>query len=601
MWHRAPGAPAPRKVRCAALFDDAIGSLGTRRSPLLTLCLIGLLLYVAQAVFIPLALALLLSFLLVPLVRWLERVGTRRLLAVVVVMLLSFGGVAAVGTLIVSQTVELADRMPEYNKTVRGKLGTASAMVASAERFVRVVNVFDMVETVTPGKRVSPLKVEVVPTRLSAWKALAGPLLAPLVTTVLVLAFAIFMLMQWDDLRERVLRLSGQRRISLTTRALEDASQRVSRYLGMQLAINVGLGIVFALGLAVIGIPNAPLWGILLALLRFVPYVGPWIAGAFPLALAFAVADGWTPLLLAFGLLVLLEILAGQFVEPLLYGAKTGLSPLGTLVSFLFWGWMWGGVGMLLAMPLTVCLVVAGRYVPQLETISILLGDQKALAPWARLYLRLLALDPDEASEIYASERKRTPRLAALYDDVLAPALSVAERDSHDGQLGDERRRLVYSTLRHFAEEDRSAASEDETREGVVLCLPARNEADFVTALMGAQVLERAGLPAQAVLHDAEPSAIIERVAVQKPAAVVVAALPQVAVVSAYEQCRKLRDLFPDLPIVVGIWKADDIPPNTRARLRAAGADELVTTFDELEQVMKRLQERRAPSGLVGT
>jgi predicted PurR-regulated permease PerM len=561
---------------------------------------VGLLLYVAQAVFIPLALALLLSFLLVPIVQWLERRGAARLLAVLSVMLLSFAFVAGVATLMVSQTVELADRMPEYNKTVRSKLGTASASVANVERFVRITNVFETVERMTPGRRQPPLKVEVVQTRLNAWKSLAGPFIAPLATTVLVLAFAIFMLVQWNDLRERVLRLSGQRRMSLTTRALEDAGDRVSRYLGMQLAINVGMGVVFALGLGVIGIPNAPLWGVLLALLRFIPYVGAWIAGAFPLVLAFVVSDSWTPMLLAFGLLIVLEIAAGQFLEPLLYGAKTGLSPLGTLVSFLVWGWMWGGVGMLLAMPLTVCLVVAGRYVPQLETISILLGDQKALAPWARLYLRLLALDPDDASELYAAERKRTPDLATLYDDVLAPALSVAERDSHDGQLSDERRRLVYSTLRHFAEEDRTSAGDGEPREGVVFCLPARNEADFVTALMAAQVLEHAGIAAEAVPHDREPSEIIERLAVQKPAAVLVAALPQVAIVSAHEKCRRLRDLFPDLPIVVGIWKADDIPANTRARLVAAGAAELVTTFGELERSIKRLEQRRAPAGLVG-
>ncbi|HVR18882.1 MAG TPA: AI-2E family transporter [Polyangiaceae bacterium] len=581
--------------------DDAIGSLGTRRSPLLTLCLVGLLLYVAQAVFIPLALALLLSFLLVPVVHWLERRRVPRPSAVVAVLVLSFAAAGGVMTLLVSQTIELADRMPEYSKTIRGKLGAASASAANVERFVRIVNVFDAVERMTPGKRETPIKVEVVPTRLDAWRSFAGPLLAPLATTVLVLAFAIFMLIQWDDLGERVLRLSGQRRISLTTRALQDAGKRVSRYLAMQLTINVGLGFVFAFGLGAIGIPNAPLSGVLLALLRFIPYVGAWIAGAFPLALAFAVTDSWTPLLFALGLLIVLEIVAGQFLEPLLYGAKTGLSPLGTLISFLFWGWMWGGVGMLLAMPLTVCLVVAGRYLPQLETISILLGDQRALAPWARLYLRLLALDPDEASEIYAAERKRTPELPTLYDDVLAPALSVAERDSHDGQLSDERRRLVYSTLRHFAEEDRTPASDSGQREGVVLCLAARNEADFVTALMAAQVLERTGFAAEAVPHDVEAGAIIERIAVQKPGAVLVAALPQVAVVSAHEQCRRIRDLFPDLPIVVGIWKADDIPANTRARLRAAGADELVTTFQELVQSMKRLSEHRTPTALVGT
>ena len=588
-------------VRSGALPDDALGSLGTRRSPLLTLCLVGALLYVAQAVFIPLALALLLSFLLVPVVRWLDRRGAPRAVSVVAVVLLSFACAGGVTTLLVTQSVELADRLPEYTKTIRQKLSTASAGIAGVERFAKVVNVFEA-ERMTAGKREVPTKVEVVQTRFNAWKSLAGPLLAPLATAGLVLAFAIFMLVQWDDLRERILRLSGQRRMSLTTRALEDAAERVSRYLAMQLAINAGLGIVFALGLAAIGIPNAPLSGLLLALLRFIPYVGAWIAGAFPLALAFAVSDSWTPLLLTFGLLGLLELIAGQFLEPLLYGAKTGLSPLGTLVSFLFWGWMWGGVGMLLAMPLTVCLVVAGRYVPQLETISILLGDQRALAPWARLYLRLLALDPDEASEILAAERKRTQDLAALYDEVLAPALSVAERDSHDGQLSDERRRLVYSSLRNFVEEDRGTASEgSEPREGAILCLAARNEADFVTAIMAAQVLERAGLAAEPVSHDREASAVIERIAVQKPAAVVVAALPQVAAVSAYEQCRKLRDLFPDLPIIVGIWKADDVAANTQARLRAAGADELVTTFGELRQSVERVNARRTPSALVGT
>jgi len=558
---------------------------------------VAAVLYLAQAVFIPLALALLLAFLLAPLIRFFERVGLRRTPAVAAIVLLSASVLAGVISLVVLQAVDLAEKLPNYRETMDMKFAGLRGKIEGVERLTRLLDVLEKSEpedqSLPTSKGEPPVRVRIVENRLQVLGAMAGPLLAPLATAGLVLAFVIFMLMQWDDLRDRILRVSGQGRLSLTTRALEDASKRVSYYLQIQLLINAMVGIVFGLGLAVIGIPNAPLAAVLLTTLRFIPYIGAWIAACFPLFIAFAAKDGWTPLLLSLGLFGALEILAAQVLEPWFYRSKTGLSPVGVLISFLFWGWMWGGVGLLLATPLTVCVVVAGQYIPQLEMISILLSDQRALPPWARLYHRLLALDTDEAASIVDAARTRARNTAELYDDTLAPALAIAERDRQSEQLSGERTRIVFGSLEHFARPHAPEDPFDRRRAGSVdvLCIPARGDGDFIASLMAAQVLEEGGLVAMPLSNSLTMSEIIEKVATEKPRLVLVGALPQLATVSVHECSRKLRALFPELPILAGVWGSEDVSSTTASRWKVAGIDQVVSRFDTLNPVVRSMLE----------
>jgi predicted PurR-regulated permease PerM len=567
-----------------------------RAGSLFLVLAVAAVLYLAQAVFIPLALALLLAFLLAPLIRTLERLGLARAPSVLLVVLASFVILSGIITLMVLQTVDLTDKLPAYRETMDLKLAAVRGRIEGLERLTRAFDEFDQRENkelaLPTNKGEAPVRVRIVENRLQLLGSLAGPLLAPVATGVLVLAFVVFMLLQWDDLRDRILRLSGQARLIVTTRALEDASRRVSYYLQVQLLINAFVGLSFGVGVWLIGIPNAPLAAILLITLRFIPYVGAWIAACFPLFIAFAANRGWTPLLMTLGVFGALEILAGQVLEPLFYRSKTGLSPVGVLISFLFWGWMWGGVGLLLATPLTVCLVVAAQYIPQIEVLSILLSDQRALPPWARLYHRLLALDTEEAATIVDAARERTSSQAELYDTLFVPALASAERDRRSEQLSEERTRIVYSSLEHFVlAPGSSRKSLVSTAEPAmdVLCIPAQSAADHISALMASQLLEDDALASATLSHELSLSEVIEAVATRKPRIVLVAALPQLAAVSVHERCRKLRDLFPELAILVAVWAVDEVSPNTALRWRAAGADEIVQSFAGVVQAARDL------------
>src|SRR4029079_17820537 len=260
------------------------------------------------------------------------------------------------------------------------------------------------------------------------------------------------MLIQREDLRNRLIHLIGSPRLNVTTQALDDAAHRVSRYLLMQLIINGLFGLVLGIGLFFIGVPNSLLWGVLAGILRFVPFIGPWIAASIPVALSLAVFDGWTKPFLVLGLFVINELVSNNILEPWLYGASTGISSLGILVSAVFWTWLWGPVGLVMATPLTVCLMVVGRHVPQLAFVNKLLSTQEILPPQDRFYQRLLALDPEEAIEV-AEDFLKDHSLEALYDSVLLPALSLAEQDRHHGDLEEPKERLIIDTLRELVDD----------------------------------------------------------------------------------------------------------------------------------------------------
>lgn len=570
---------------------------GRRLTSPVVLIIVVSVLYVARAVLIPLALALLLAFLLAPLARGLERRRVPRVLASVGVVTLAMAGLVAIVALLGQELFQIGRQLPVYLDNIQAKL----TPLFGDGPFAELMDVFDRFEV---AESADVMRVEVV-TANGEWSALletARPLLAVVGTAGLVVVFTVFMLLQWEDLRERILRLSGQRHLSTATEALGDAGARVSRYLQMQLLINVITGASVGIGVAIAGVPNGFVWGLAATILRFIPYVGPWVAAILPVTFSFATSTGWTEPLVVAGIVIVIELVANNVLEPWLYGTASGVSPVGIVVMAVFWAWLWGAVGLVLATPLTVCLVVAGRYLPQLEFLHVLLSDQRALPSSARLYHRLLSLEPEEASDLVDVERAAQGELG-LFDEVLVPALEMAERERHAGRLSEERASLVYDSLDTFIDESGASAAEGEETDGidpssVVLCVPAGDRADRLAAAMLQQVLQGRGIETALAPEEGGLSALIERIALDKPSVLAISAVPPAASVQARDLCRKLHQLFPRLPVVVGHWMGAErsLDANALRRLRESGADTVVSTIAEAaKRCAELLEEERGP------
>ena len=446
---------------------DSLAAIGAMATTVIGVVIV-MALYLGQDIFVPLALAILLSFVLAPLTRGLQRIRLPRSIAVILVVGLAFALMFGVGTLMGRQIAQLAGDLPRYESTIREKVKTlrgASAGDGTLERAADMLQDLGKelerpsggTETpsgppLNPTARAAPIKpIPVVvsspnPGPLESIVSLIAPLLHPLATTGLIIIFVIFILIQREDLRNRVIRLAGTRDIQRTTAALDDAASRLSRLFLMQLAINSGFGVVIGLGLWAIGVPSPALWGILAAVLRFVPYIGSIIAAAFPLALAAAVDPGWTMLIWTGLLFVIVEPIVGHVIEPIFHGHSTGLSPVAVVLSATFWTMLWGPIGLVLATPLTVCLVVLGRHIERLAFIDILLGDQPALRPWELFYQRMLAGDASEAVE-QAEEVLRERRLAEYYDGIAMRGLALAQDDIAAGTLDVERAQTVRDAV----------------------------------------------------------------------------------------------------------------------------------------------------------
>ena len=510
-------------------------------------------LYFGRDVLVPVALAMLLSFVLAPLVRLLQRWYIPRTLAVIAVVLIAFAAILGAGALVVSQVNQLAGDLPRYQSTLREKIQALRGVAAGTGTLERASEVLQELQKEidkpgaaapssppSPGARrlpERPIPVEVRqpdPGALQTLAALITPLVRPLTTTGIVIIFVIFILLQRQDLRNRLVRLAGAQDLQRTTAALDDAGQRLSRLFLMQLALNAGFGLVIGAGLWVIGVPNAPLWGMLAMILRFVPYIGAVIAAILPLIIAAAVGPSWTMVLWTAALFVVVEPLAGHVVEPLLFGHSTGLSPVAVIAAATFWTWLWGPIGLILATPLTVCLVVLGRHVDRLKFLDVMLGDQPPLTPAQLIYQRMLARDPVEAAEQAETILKEKP-LAAYYDEVLLEGLKLAQADADRGLIGDEQMlhirdavaEIVDDLSTHEDEAEVPAETEAEQtplaeiakaetahrpadelppqwRDGkAVLCIPGGGPLDDALALIVAQLLERQGIGARAEQADA--------------------------------------------------------------------------------------------------
>ena len=575
---------------------NGTGQASSTRAVLLTVVIVVAVLRLAQEVFIPLALAILFTFLLAPLVGRLHRMGVNRLVAVVVSISIALALIGTLADAAFNEFSDLAHELPSYQRqlhenlthirgVMRGGIAQASEAVEQlGKEFQRVAPSAPL-----PNDVRKVLVVDPPPTPLQMLHAFVGPLLRPVGTALVIVTLVAFMLLRLHDLRERIIRVLGRRNLYHTTEALSDAAQHVSRYLLMQLLINSWTGVVVGLGLWVLHVPNPGLWGALALLLRFVPYVGVWTAAVVPFLLSFAVSDDLTRPLLVLALFGLLELFNYAVLEPWLYANHTGISPVALLLSAAFWTWLWGGAGLLLAVPMTVCVAVMSKYIPQLEFLQVLLGDEPVLEPHHRLYQRLLASNRDSADLLLDETLRSSGSLLEAADSVIVPAIRLMESDFDRRTLGALKRKNVLEHVNQWVEERLDLLDMVERRTGGlastpavpwVLCVPAADRADEVVAKLLASALLERGIGAAFMKPDA-----LERLpfgeGVPRVDAVVVSALPPEAVAPARAVCRSVRGRAKEIPLMVGLWDPENDLEKPRQRLTAAGAGYVVVTFAE--------------------
>lgn len=567
---------------------------------------VGAVLYLGQAIFEPLALAALLAFVLDPVVSALRRIGLPRTPAVVLVMLATVAALAATSFLVAGQLTQLAHNLPTYQSTVQGKLRVLrKELTQTSGGFGATTRMLDALGGELDAARRdlgvgaparAPMAVTLSTQPRGAMAALADavtPLLGPLATLGAVLLFLMFVLIERHDMRDRLLRLAGAD-LHRSTDALDEAGQRVSRYLAMQLLINGLYAVPLAAGLWLIGVPGALLWGLLGGLLRFVPYAGPVVAALFPLALAFAVDPGWQMVLWTLALVVTLELISNNIIEPWLYGASTGLSSLAIVVSAMFWTLLWGPVGLVLATPLTVCLAVLGRHVAPLAWLDVLLGNAPAFDAPTRLYQRLLAGDVEEAI-VLCETQARADGVLACYSTTAVPALALAARAHASAASAEHRHRLCsgMGTLLHsLRDELPPPAASGRPR---VLCVGARWEIDTLAAEMLVHALAHAGISARVEPATAVAADHIHRLDLQGIEVLCLSTFSATPEAQVRNIARRLKRSAPGLHIVAGLWNAPPALLDAGATA-GLGVDAVASTATELVQRLQAWLDAAAPA-----
>jgi predicted PurR-regulated permease PerM len=570
-------------------------------------------LYFGKDVLLPVTLAVLLSFVLSPLVTLLRRIRIPGVVAVVFSVTLAIAIIVGVGALVTTQFVEIAGDLPRYQSTIEEKVGgLRNATVGRiSELTSRLQTALRQTQPQTPessssAKTGRPTAAEPAPVPVEVRQppldplALASrilmPVLHPLATLAIVFVVAVFILIQRDDLRDRIIRLFGTRDLHRTTLAMDDAARRLSRYFLVQLGINACFGLVVAIGLYFIGLPSPLLWGTIAALMRFVPYIGSYIAAAAPILLAAAVEPGWSKALWVGALFLVTEPVMGQLVEPMLYGRSTGLSPISVVISAIFWGWLWGPVGLIISTPLMLCFVVLGRHGERLEFLNVLFGDRPALTKIENFYQRALAGDVDEVQD-HAEELLKELSLTSYYDEVAIPGLELAARDLARGVLTRSQMERVRDTVMALIKEledhedesskaaigaersaDEPAAARDTVKEppsagqrleavklppagegkARVRCIAARTPLDEAPAAMLAQLLRKQGLDAEVVVQDSVSRTGIDRFEQDSVAIICVCYIASSGSTSAMRfLVRRLRQRLRDALLLIAVWPKD--------------------------------------------
>ncbi len=608
--------------------------------------------YFAAEVLKPLALAILLSLALLPISRFLERRKVPRGVAVPMTLVGALALLGGIGYVVGQQLNELARELPEARPNIEKKLTIfqpkPDSAVSNISRLAEDVSkkldapVPKAVEAVAakatvvenmrqgPGAEAEgasgplaqaegaqatpsgatlsePVKVEVVarPSFQERLEGAIGPYLEPVTVGLFVLVLSMFMMMSREDLADRLLALFGDRQVSQTTRTMGEVGTRISRYLGTFAAVNSGYGLVVGIGLAIIGVPFAVLWGFLAAVLRFIPYVGPAIAIVLPTVFTVAYAPDWTQPIIVLVFFAVMELVATYGLEPIVYGRTTGVSALGLLIAAMFWTWLWGAMGLLLSTPLTVCLAVLGKYVPSLRAFATLLGEEAELEPDVRLYQRLVGLDQDGAAEVVEEALKKHPR-AEVFDTIVVPALGRAERDAARDELDERGLAFVWRFADDLLDEiegtpegdllalaGAGAADGKGSRPIRVVGVPANDRADELALRMLRTLIGPVeGVELEIVDGAGGPMRVADAIGERKPDVVLVSHVPPGGLTNMRYMVRRLKAALGDVPVWAGRWGEQGDTAALAEQLRAAGAARSVFSLAEARE---RLAEAGRP------
>jgi predicted PurR-regulated permease PerM len=604
-------------------------------------------LYFGREVFIPLVLAVLLSFVLAPVVNLLRRLRFGRIPSVIVAVLLALGVIGGIGAVIGTQVAGLAGNLPQYQATVQRKVaGLQQGWLGEANRVLQKFNhqVHDATRkadaagtTAETGPAGDTPKAQLVrvqepePSPLALAEKVLGPIVSPLTDVGIVLVVVVFLLMQREDLRNRMIRLFGSSDLHRTTVAMDDAAGRLGTYFLAQLGMNATFGVLVGVGLWFIGVPNPLLWGVFSAIMRFIPYIGAFASGLLPVALAAAVDPGWSMVIETAALFLIAEPVFGQVIEPLLYGHSTGLSPFAVIVSTLFWGFLWGPIGLILATPFTVCLVVLGRHVDSLEFFDVLLGDRPPLTPVENFYQRMLAGDPDEVREV-AEAMLKERSLSSYYDEVALKGLQFAANDFARGVVTPAQLENIRASARSLVEDfedhpdaeparDDKAVNPSETPtlaerthtrteavpgqapprealpeawrgEAPVLCVAGRGPLDEASSAMLAQLLRKHGLGARVTPYQTVSREGIRDLDLTGVAMICISYL-DISGNPAHLRylLERLKRRAPGVPVLVGLWPVGEKVLTDAALGRAVGADVYVSSLrDGVEACLRAAQ-----------
>ncbi|WP_342167195.1 AI-2E family transporter [Methylobacterium sp. SD21] len=609
-------------------------------------------LYFGREVFVPLVLAILLSFVLAPVVNLLRRIKLGRVPSVIVAVLLALGVLGGIGAVIGTQVAGLAGNLSQYQTTVQKKFaGLQQGWFGEANKLLQKFNhqVHDVTQkadaagtTAETGPAGDTPKAQLVrvqepePSPFALAEKVLGPVVSPLTDVGIVLVVVVFLLLQREDLRNRMIRLFGSSDLHRTTVAMDDAAGRLGTYFLAQLGMNAAFGVIVGVGLWFIDVPNPLLWGVLSAIMRFIPYIGAIVSGVFPVALAAAVDPGWSMVIATAALFLIAEPVFGQVVEPLLYGHSTGLSPFAVIVSTLFWGFLWGPIGLILATPFTVCLVVLGRHVDSLEFFDVLLGDRPPLTPVENFYQRMLAGDPDEVREV-AEGMLKDRSLSSYYDEVALKGLQLAANDHARGVVTPAQLENIRASARSLVEDfeghddvepavddkavnpsdtptlaerahpkteavpaqapPRDALPEAWRGEAPVLCLAGRGPLDEASSAMLAQLLRKHGLGAQVTPYQSASREGIRELDFSGVAMVCISYLDITGNPSHLRYLlERLKRRAPGIPILVGLWPVGEKVLTDAALGREVGADAYVSSLRDAVDACLRVATDSSPS-----
>jgi predicted PurR-regulated permease PerM len=555
---------------------------------LLTLVLVVAVLWAAKAILLPLALGIILAFALTPAVKVFDRYRLPRFAGVTLTMLLALGIVGGIGYVVVDQFAELSTQLTRYTSSMRHKVaelrpGKDATLQQLTRTVDRVTEQLD--DNAADLRRAQPVRVIEPRSAVQRLRESGGSVFEPIASAIIVLALVAFMLGQREDLRDRFIRLLGSESVSLTTRLMDEATYRVSQFLLWQTLINVLFGALIAAGLYWIGVPYAALWGGFTAVLRFVPYVGTLLSVLMPASLAFATFPGWAETVQTIALFLTLDFVTAWFIEPLVFGRRTGVSAFALLISALFWIWVWGPVGLLLSTPLTVCIAVLGRNVRSLRFLAVIFAEEPALTPHIRFYQRLLARDEDEATLVVERAREELGDIGVIHE-VLLPALLLVSQHRTQNEITEEDELFILGMINETALQ--IAPVDANGPAAPVIGLAARTSADqtaleLLRAAVGARSMTL--IPLELSADEAVSDAIQQR-----PLAVCVGAISPTRGAEVRNFCRRLRGAMPETKLVVLRPLALDVDAErSSSRMQDAGADIVVTNVKDAVEAIERL------------